>query len=202
MSSAKKLAINNHFSLRLGIGIGLIILSLGLAFLLFRDALKQEITYTVLQHTKVAATTHPVNTDFSLVIDKIGATSAIIEGVDPYNSVAYQKALSHGVAHAKGTKLPGQGGNIFLFAHSSVDLFMAQQYNSVFYLIHHLDSGDIIKIWYQNQEYDYQVSEKKIVSQSDVDYLTKASPTEVLTLMTCWPPGTNLKRLIVIAKPL
>jgi LPXTG-site transpeptidase (sortase) family protein len=98
--------------------------------------------------------------------------------------------------------LPGEGGNIFIFAHSSTDILIAARYNSVFYLLHHLESGDLIKLWYQDHEYLYSVTDKLYVSPQDTKYLTATPATETLTLMTCWPPGTSLKRLIVIAKPL
>ncbi len=56
-----------------------------------------------------------------IIIPKIGAQSGIVSEVDPYNKAEYLKALSGGVAHAKGTALPGELVNIFLFAHSSVE---------------------------------------------------------------------------------
>ena len=97
--------------------------------------------------------------------------------------------------------MPGEGGNIFLFAHSSADLLTAERYNSIFYLIHHLESGDKIRVWYEGEEYIYAVTAKHLVSPSDTQYLTKPSKVETLTLMTCWPPGTTYKRLILIAEP-
>lgn len=182
-----------------GIGIGLVILSFIILARLFQDPLTHEITYAV-SKVKDVEVLVPPNTDFAIVIDKIGASASIVKSVDPYNSQVYQRALRDGVAHAKGTKLPGEGGNIFLFAHSSADLLTAERYNSVFYLMHHLVVGDVIKVWKDGVEYDYAVTEKLFVSPSDTKYLTLKSTSEQLTLMTCWPPGTTLKRLIVIAK--
>lgn len=201
MSSAKtrKSAKPNYF---LGVGIGLVILALLLLYRIFRDPVQQEFSYAVRSIAPAQKALTPPNTDFALVIDKLGASAAIISGVDPYNILAYQRALTHGVAHAEGTSYPGAGGNIFLFAHSSADILTAQRYNSVFYLMHHFVPGDLIKIWYQGREYDYTVSDKKIVSPGDTSYLTKKTSSEQLTLMTCWPPGTTLKRLIIVAKPI
>lgn len=200
-SHAKKNKTHVVTHLMNGIGIGLILLSFFVLARLFHDPLTQEIKYAV-STIKEEKSLTPPNTDFAITIDKIGASSAIVKGIDPYNSQLYQRALRDGVAHAKGTKLPGEGGNIFLFAHSSAYLLTAERYNSIFYLMHHLEVGDIIKVWSEGKEYDYAVSEKKFVAPSDTEYLTTKTSVEQLTLMTCWPPGTTLKRLIIIAKPL
>ena len=201
-SRAKKSKVNRLASITTGIGIGLLILAGSILYRLLHDPLRHELTYAVhtLKSTETALI--PPNTDFALTIDKIGAVSAIVQDVDPLNSRIYQAALTKGIAHAKGTTVPGQGGNIFLFAHSSADLLTAERYNSVFYLMHHLEAGDVIKVWYQGVEHDYVVTEQKLVAPSDIQYLTKKTSEEQLTLMTCWPPGTSFKRLIVIAKPL
>jgi sortase A len=165
---------------------------------IFRDPLKNEIKYVI--HTKARADSlTPANKDFSILVGKLGITSEIIANVDPFDSKKYQLALSKGIAHAKGTKLPGEDGNVFLFAHSSADLLTAERYNSVFYLIHHLDKGDIIDIWYEGQQYKYEVSSKEFVSPGSTSALTRIMPSETLTLMTCWPPGTTLSRLIITA---
>jgi sortase A len=200
MASRVKKSKNNRFhSLTVGIGIGLLIMSIYILLRLFRDPLAQEVRYAV-RDVKTQESLTPPNTDFAIVIDKIGAASNIVAEVDPYNSRLYQVALRDGVAHAKGTSVPGEGGNIFLFAHSSADLLTAERYNSVFYLIHHLDQGDLIKVWKDGIEYHYEVTGQQLVTPSSTSYLTMTTSEEQLTLMTCWPPGTTLKRLIVTAK--
>lgn len=181
------------------VGLVMVIFSSYLLVRIFRDPVKNEIKYSM--HTKARADNlSPANTDFSILISKLGITSPIIKGVDAFDSKEYQLALSKGIAHAIGTKLPGEGGNIFLFAHSSADLFTAERYNSVFYLIHHLDKGDTVDIWYEGRQYKYEVKQKEFVSPGSTAILTRIMPSETLTLMTCWPPGTTLSRLIVTAK--
>lgn len=173
-----------------------------LGFRILSDPLKHEVDYVIRQLSHAEQKLAPPSTEFAVVIDKIGATSSIIKDVNPYIESDYQSALRRGVAHAQGTAVPGQGGNIFLFAHSSSDLLDAQRYNSVFYLMHHLEPGDTITVWYQNGKHEYAVADSKIVDPADTQYLTKQSKEETLTLMTCWPPGTDLKRLIVTATPI
>jgi len=142
----------------------------------------------------------PVDTDFGIVIPKIGANAHVIANVDPFDSRAYQMALTRGVAHARGTAVPGAKGNIFLFAHSSENFYDAMHYNAIFYLINKLENNDDIILYFHDTAYTYRVTEKKFVDPKEVRYLQGESLQATLTLMTCWPPGTNLKRLLIFAQ--
>ena len=200
---------NNHFkinslpNLLIFIGLCFLVAGVVIPILTLYPVLKEEIKYKVITNPKNAqkkAKIKPINTDFGIVIPKINANAKVIANVNPYHEDIYQKALTQGVAHAEGTSLPGQIGNTFIFAHSSGDWYTANQYNSVFYLLNKLNINDEIVIYYQNFEYKYRVIEKKIVEASEVDYLTRKSAVKTVTLMTCWPPSTTLKRLIVVAE--
>jgi len=142
----------------------------------------------------------PANKEFSLVVPKIQATAPIIKNVNPFDSDVYQRALTKGIAHAQGTDFPGEENNIFLFSHSSEDFYEASRYNSIFYLLHRLTKDDKIIIYYQGKKHTYQVTKKQIVSPEAVQYLQETG-SEYLRLMTCWPPGTTLKRLLITARP-
>lgn len=142
----------------------------------------------------------PIDEEFGIVIPKINANAKVIKDVSPFNSSEYQLALTKGVAHAKGSVYPGQFGNVFLFSHSSVNFYEAVRYNSVFYLLSKLEKGDDIYIFYKNNKIKYKVFDKKIVDSGDTFYLTNNLKKHTLTVMTCWPPGTTFKRLLVIAE--
>lgn len=143
----------------------------------------------------------PVDRQFGIFIPKINANAKIYPAVDPADEKVFLPVLRKGVAHAKGTAYPGQGGNIYLFAHSTDAFFNFGRYNAVFYLIGKLKNGDEIDIYYQNKLYKYYVQEKKVVAPSAIKYIQPTN-SEVLTLQTCYPPGTTLKRLIVKAIPI
>jgi sortase A len=81
-----------------------------------------------------------------------------------------------------------------------VNLLEATRYNSVFFLLSKLEKKDEIDIYYKGLKYKYQVEDLKTVDAKEVSYLSPASEVQTITLMTCWPPGTTLKRLLVIAK--
>lgn len=140
-----------------------------------------------------------VNKTFGIYIPKIQTNASVIPDVDTTNKSEYLKALEKGIAHAKGTSYPNQHGNVFLFAHSAVDFYNQRNYSVYFYLLGELRQGDKIYISYNDKMYEYSVLETKIVSKTDTKYMGKYLDEDTLTLMSCWPSGTNLKRIIVIA---
>lgn len=186
------------FSWFIFVGISLILLSLLIPARTFAPVIKSEIEYQTNKNKVLDLT--PVNTDFSIVIPKINANTKVIKNVDPYNSSVYQYALTKGVAHALGTATPDTNGNTFIFAHSAGNWYQANQYNAIFYLINKLTTSDQIFIYYQNKKYTYLVKELKFVTPTDVKFMNQDLTKHQLTLMTCWPPGTTLKRLVVVAE--
>ena len=136
---------------------------------------------------------------FSINIEKINARSIVVENVDTGIEKEYLEALKNGGAHAKGTNFPGQGKNIFIFSHSVASPEYISQYNAVFYELYKLAEGDEIDIYFSGVKYTYEVSGTEIVSASDVDFITKDHGGETLILQTCDPPGTTLRRLLIIA---
>jgi|SRR5581483_3200472 len=145
----------------------------------------------------------PIDTQFGILIPKIGANAPVIANVDPNNEDEYLPALQKGVAHAKGTVFPGMKGNIYLFAHSTDNFWDVGRYNAVFYLLKDLTVGDDIVVFFEGLRHNYKVTESNIVDPTDVNYLLTShqSDSEKLILQTCWPPGTAWKRLLVVAVP-
>jgi len=144
------------------------------------------------------SSTQSVESDFSLLIPSIDVEAPIIQGVDPTNADIYNKALEGGVAHMNGTALPGDGkGNIFIYGHSSASI--ASKYDKIFAKLNDLNNSDTIVVSYKGSNYTYEVTDKKIVEKTDMSVLDQ-TPSEQLTLMTCWPIGTDAQRLVVIAQ--
>ncbi|MCL4398052.1 sortase [Patescibacteria group bacterium] len=143
---------------------------------------------------------NPLSTEFGIVIPKIGANAKVIPNVDPGNETEYLAALKEGVAHAAGTVFPGQVGNSYLFAHSVGNFWEVSRWNAVFYLLKELEPGDEVDLFYKNVRYVYVVYDKKVVEPDDTQYLTTQANFPMLTLQTCWPPGTTLKRLLVFGR--
>ncbi len=212
MSSRKKLTKNPSkqiSSYLITAGLILLAASLLLFSAIFQPVILAELSYIFNRpdpRAKVALkkldtkTIVPVDKQFGIVIPRIRANARIVANVNPFDEHAYQIALTKGVAHARGTVYPGHIGNIFLFSHSSVNFYEANRYNSVFYLLNKLQKNDPVYLFYQGAEFKYKVVETKIVEANQVQYLSSISNDKTLTLMTCWPPSTTLKRLVVIAK--
>lgn len=159
---------------------------------LFGNVLSEGKTYEIV----------PKDTEFSVVIPKIGANERVTPNVDPSNEGEYLDALKHSVAHAKGSALPGLGGTTYLFAHSADNFWDVGRYNAVFYLLKDLNIDDEISVYFNNKRHNYTVYDKKIVDPSEVDYLAaNIGQGERIILQTCWPPGTAWKRMLIFAKP-
>src|SRR3989338_1531099 len=141
----------------------------------------------------------PEDPNFSIIVPKIGANAKILQNIDASDENIYLNALNKGVAHTLGTAFPGEGGHIFLFAHSTNYFWNVATYNAIFYLLYKLEKNDEINLFYQGQRYVYRVIGRETVDPSQVQYLTRKTNREFLTLQTCWPPGTTLKRLLIFA---
>lgn len=199
-----------------GAGVGII--TLGVLFLLinFGPVAWGEIRYqlgrkpvapelltdaTDIIEVQSIAASYGVGSHFSVVIPKIDATSNVIPNVNPADEGEYSEALMQGVAHARGTYFPGQGRNIFLFSHSTGSSFDVTRFNAVFYLLRKLEKGDEIIVFFADKQYVYTVREIVYAAASDTHWLTDTRSSETLILQTCDPPGTSIRRLIVVAEP-
>lgn len=145
--------------------------------------------------------------DMRLIIPRINQNVPVI-GVKNENLIArqwdelegdIQTALRNGVIHYPGTALPGDNGNVVITGHSSYYAWDAGRFKDVFALLHDVKLGDKIVVYFNQKKFIYQVDNIKVVLPKDVDVLAP-STREQLTLITCTPIGTNLKRLIVTAK--
>lgn len=201
------------------IGNFLVISSLAGAFLTFWPVVKAEFFY---RKDRVQKTTYvvagdqkpgvnllgierpleitPLSTTFGIVIPKINANARVIDNIDAGDSKDYLAALKEGVAHAAGTAYPGEIGDTYLFAHSVGNFWEINQWNAIFYLLRELNPGDEVNIFYKDKRYVYIVYDKKIVEPNETGYLETITNFPRLTLQTCWPPGTTLKRLLVFAR--
>lgn len=106
------------------------------------------------------------------------------------------------LGHYPGTALPGEIGTSFIFGHSVLPIFYSpKNYKSIFSTIGKLKKGDDIYISYNNTDFHYRVTGRKELSPEDVDPLYVVTPrylsTSNLVLMTCSPPGTKIRRLLV-----
>ncbi len=142
----------------------------------------------------------PVDLGFSVLIPKIDVNAPVIPNVSVTIEKEYMNALRKGVAHAEGTALPGQTGNIFLFAHSSLNFWQLGPYATVFNMTKKLEKGDVVILFYNGDAYEYIVYEMEVVPGWDTSPFDAEYERSVVTLITCDPPGTTLNGRVVKAK--
>ncbi len=132
-----------------------------------------------------------------ITIDSINVDAPIVWNATAQN---VQDQLNKGVVHIVGSAIPGDLGNIFLTGHSSDLWWTPGQYKTVFALLDKLEGNDEIKISYDGDLFRYKVYNKEVINREDVGRFTATDKAESLTIMTCYPIGTNWRRLIVQAE--
>jgi sortase A len=84
--------------------------------------------------------------------------------------------LRHAAGHIEGTALPGQPGNVGISGHR----------DTFFRPLRHIEPNDLITLTTLAGEFRYRVLSSQVVPPDDVAVLDP-SPTEILTLVTCYP---------------
>ncbi len=143
----------------------------------------------------------PVDWHFGLLIPKIGVNARVLAEINPHEKETYNLALKESVAHAAGTSLPGQIGTTYLFAPSSNFLWGLPGLKPFFYQLKNLKENDEVIIFYQTKKIVYKVKETKITEANNLPPFVSQKEKQALVLQTCWPPGTDWKRLFVLAEP-
>ena len=117
----------------------------------------------------------------------------------PYNGSTWLiSGLKQEIAWMGDTSWPGLGSNTGLAGH--VDLVTGDR--GPFWNLRNLRAGDEVRVYTAKRIYIYQVSEQKVVDDTDMSVLAETSKPQ-LTLITCTGWDTNvrvyLKRLVVSA---
>ncbi len=192
------------------IGTFVFLVSIGYFYYLYQPLVKSIIIYKNGKKTAVIeseiekemAEPKVVKEEFFLKIPKIGAEAEVKKNVSPFDKNEYLPILNEDkVAQSKYSGLPGQNTTIYLFAHSTKMGIQMVKNNSVFYLLGELKNDDLVFIQYNGDIYTYKIFDQKVVRSDEVEYMEyKEEGEEILILQTCWPLGTDWKRLLVFAK--
>jgi sortase A len=106
--------------------------------------------------------------------------------------------LKKSLIHYSETAFPGQLGNAVIFGHSVLpQFFNPKSYMTIFSTLYRLKVGDAIYIDYDTVRYKYLVSDIYEVQPTDLSVLEQRFDNRYLTLITCSPPGTYLRRLVI-----
>lgn len=131
-------------------------------------------------------------THYTLSIPELKIENAIVEigGED----------LKQSLIQYEGTAFPGQFGNTVIFGHSVLpQFFNPKNYLTIFSTLPTLEVGNEVLVDFDGVHYQYLVKEMVEVEPEDISILEQRYDNSCLTLITCVPPGTYLKRLAVYA---
>lgn len=129
-------------------------------------------------------------TQYSLSIPELKITNAEVSTIDT--------DLSKHLVHFPGTAMPPGKGNAVIFGHSTLpQLYDPKNYKTIFANMHTLTVGDTFVLTINNTTYTYDIVSITVVDASDTSYLAQPSDDSYLTIITCTPPGTTWKRLVV-----
>lgn len=161
-----------------------------------REMINTTFDYTDSNNWFPTATHAASNMDaaaYMLSIPKLG-----IKNADVRND---HTDLKKTLIHYPGTAMPGDLGNTVIFGHSVLPQFFSPtNYTSIFSTLHTLVPGDEVVITEGEVTYTYHIVDMYSVEPSNLTPLAQGYDRHSLTIITCTPPGTYLKRLIVKAE--
>lgn len=178
------------------------------------DTLKKEHTMFVASKQKIEAQLQNKDYDFSyslvppgnrIFIPSIWVDAPIVDinsvSEDRLKHGQFDAELFSGVVKYPSTPEPWHKGNTLIFGHTSYYRWKKNPYGEVFAKIYDLKKWDAIKVARKWQLYEYEIVESKVVKPTEVDatYM-QFTDWEYITLMWCYPIGTDSRRWLIIAK--
>lgn len=127
---------------------------------------------------------------YMLSIPSLGIYDATVSTVD-YD-------LAKHLVNYPGTEIPPRNGNSVIFGHSTLpQLFNPKDYKTIFATLYKIKMGNEIFVKSSGVLYKYRVYSIIVVDPLDTSIFSQQYDNSYLTLVTCTPPGTTWKRLIV-----
>jgi LPXTG-site transpeptidase (sortase) family protein len=180
---------------------------------ILKSVAKDRIPYVSSQQ-KIEASLQQKKYDFSysllppgnrLYIPAIGVDAPIVD-IDVTSEAKlkhwdFNTELFSGVVKYPSTPEPWYKGNTLIFGHTSYYRWKKNPFGEVFAKIYELKVHDEIKIAWKWQLYTYEIIDTMIVTPDKVDaaYM-KYTNGEYITLMWCYPVGSDSRRGLIIAK--
>jgi sortase A len=135
----------------------------------------------------------------SIEIPKIAITAPLVF-VESSDAKEFEKALDFGVLHFPDSVFPGQAGQTILLGHSAPPGWPKIKYDWVFTDLNDLVKGDEIYVFFNNKKYEYTVTRKAFLEKGEeVSQQGLTNNENMLVLISCWPPGKDIRRIAVEA---
>lgn len=130
---------------------------------------------------------------YTMSIQKLKIKDAVVSTIDTN--------LSAHLVNYGGTAIPPQKGAAVVFGHSTLpQWFNPKDYKTIFATLHELRVGDNIEVNVSKLTFVYKIYNISIVDASDISMFEQRYDDSYLTLVTCTPPGTTWKRLVIKAR--
>lgn len=130
---------------------------------------------------------------YKISIPKIGITDALVSNEDT--------DLTKHLVQFNSDTLPGKDGNSIIFGHSTLpQLFDPTNYKTILANAYKIEVGDEIIVDMEKGKHHYKIESITVVEPSDTSVLAQNFSDSFLTIITCTPPGTIWKRLVIKAR--
>lgn len=145
----------------------------------------------------------PLPDHATLVIDSLGIRASIVFGTPDNNDLVY-KQLENGVVHYSSTPKPGLPGTAIVLGHSSAYPWYRGDYGAVFALLARLNVGERFYVQYDDgRTFIFQMREALVFNplsdSAKLEALERSDGSNII-LLSCYPVGTNYKRIAVLAQ--
>lgn len=131
--------------------------------------------------------------EYRLAIPSLGIKEAIVK--------ANTDDLTKSLIQYQQTAFPGEAGAPVIFGHSTLpQFFNPNNYLTIFSTLPTIKIGADIFVDYAGVKYTYRVSDIYEVKPTEFWVLKQDYTKKILKLITCVPPGTKLRRLVVEAE--
>lgn len=130
---------------------------------------------------------------YKISFPKIGIVDAEVSNKDT--------DLTRHMVQFNSDTLPGKDGNSVIFGHSTLpQLYNPNDYKTILANAYKLEVGDEINTEVNGVKSKYKIISITVVEPTDTSVLAQNFTDSFLTIITCTPPGTIWKRLIIKAR--
>lgn len=158
----------------------------------------------------IASVTTSLNTDYTNAYNwypglsekgsNVGTYTISIPKIEIENAVVTNKDsdLTRHMVQYNSDTFPPKEGNSIIFGHSTLpQLYDPKNYKTILANAYKLSVGDEIIVRVSNADYRYKIESITVVEPSDTSVLAQNFSDSFITIITCTPPGTVWKRLII-----
>jgi len=154
---------------------------------------------------KRAAYTLPIDTldpiySQEIFIPAIGVRVPLIQPVYATQEIIHANLNNGAVVYPNSVDF-GQYGNIVVLGHSFNFPWLGNEYTQIFSHLDKLENGDLIRVVSDGKIFKYVVTNSQVLSVKEANRIVAESTgTNTLHLLSCWPVGSSLYRIVVSAE--